>query len=83
MGEGKASSLLVILVVILSLVAFGFAIAAEKRRSLGHIESDENNTTYCVYNSDVATGYGTISTWRKSCFYNHIFCIFLVCFHNW
>ncbi|KAF3792465.1 hypothetical protein EJ110_NYTH11453 [Nymphaea thermarum] len=27
-------------------------------RYWGHIESDENNTTYCVYNSDVATGYG-------------------------
>ncbi|XP_031499129.1 uncharacterized protein LOC116263530 [Nymphaea colorata] len=58
MGEGKASSLVVILVVLLSLIAFGFAVAAERRRSVGHIVTDTYNTTYCVYNSDIATGYG-------------------------
>ncbi|KAJ6721143.1 hypothetical protein OIU85_024256 [Salix viminalis] len=26
--------------------------------STGHIEKDATNATYCVYNSDVATGYG-------------------------
>jgi hypothetical protein len=34
MGEGKASTLVFILVVALSLVAFGFSIAAERRRSI-------------------------------------------------
>ncbi|CAH1449266.1 unnamed protein product [Lactuca virosa] len=33
MGEGKGSSLVHLLVIILCLVAFGFAIAAERRRS--------------------------------------------------
>jgi hypothetical protein len=33
MGEGKGSTLVHVLVVVLSLVAFGFAIAAERRRS--------------------------------------------------
>ncbi|KAA8529161.1 hypothetical protein F0562_034040 [Nyssa sinensis] len=59
MGEGKGSTLVHLLVVILCLVAFGFAIAAERRRSTGTIHKDDNsNGTYCVYNSDVATGYG-------------------------
>ncbi|GMH31229.1 hypothetical protein Nepgr_033072 [Nepenthes gracilis] len=59
MREGKGSTLVHVLVVILSLVAFGFAIAAERRRSLGNIVMDEkSNATYCVYDSDVATGYG-------------------------
>lgn len=34
MGEGKGSTLVHLLVVVLSLVAFGFAIAAERRRSI-------------------------------------------------
>ncbi|KAB5538206.1 hypothetical protein DKX38_015739 [Salix brachista] len=79
MGEGKGSTLVHLLVVVLCLVAFGFAVAAERRRSIagltwdeslcwsdmgcigplpGHIEKDATNATYCVYNSDVATGYG-------------------------
>ncbi|OAY31321.1 uncharacterized protein LOC110631061 [Manihot esculenta] len=58
MGAGKGSTLVHLLVVVLSLVAFGFAIAAERRRSIGHIEKDPTNATYCVYDSDVATGYG-------------------------
>lgn len=59
MGEGKGSTLVHLLVVALSLVAFGFAIAAERRRSIGHTQEDPvTNRTYCVYNSDVATGYG-------------------------
>ncbi|KAJ0450801.1 hypothetical protein HanHA300_Chr15g0560331 [Helianthus annuus] len=33
MAEGRGSSLVHLLVIILSLVAFGFAIAAERRRS--------------------------------------------------
>lgn len=59
MREGKGSTLLHLLVIVLSLVAFAFAIAAERRRSLGNVIKDErSNSTYCVYSSDVATGYG-------------------------
>ncbi|KAG8382898.1 hypothetical protein BUALT_Bualt05G0127600 [Buddleja alternifolia] len=59
MGEGKGSSLVHLLVIVLSLVAFGFAIAAERRRSTGTLHEDKiTNQTYCVYHSDVATGYG-------------------------
>ncbi|XP_028768253.1 uncharacterized protein LOC114737874 [Neltuma alba] len=59
MVEGRGSTLVHILVVVLSLVAFGFAIAAERRRSVGTMFRDERtNETYCIYNSDVATGYG-------------------------
>ncbi|KAL6351107.1 hypothetical protein AAG906_031693 [Vitis piasezkii] len=58
MGEGKGSTLVHLVVVVLSLVAFGFAVAAERRRSVGTIVTDDRNATYCVYNSDVATGYG-------------------------
>ncbi|XP_010476336.1 PREDICTED: uncharacterized protein LOC104755622 [Camelina sativa] len=59
MGEGKASTLVFILVVALSLVAFGFSIAAERRRSIGKsIQDPITNVTFCVYDSDVATGYG-------------------------
>ncbi|CAI0552375.1 unnamed protein product [Linum tenue] len=59
--QGRSSTLVHLLVVVLSLVAFGFAVAAERRRSVGHIEIDASqatNATYCVYKSDVATGYG-------------------------
>ncbi|KAI4381444.1 hypothetical protein MLD38_007514 [Melastoma candidum] len=59
MGEARGSSLVYVLVVVLSLVAFGFSIAAERRRSIGRIVVDDRaNASYCVYNSDVATGYG-------------------------
>lgn len=58
MGEGKGSTLVHLLLVVLCLVAFGFAIAAERRRSIGTLHKDEtSNATYCVYSSDVATGY--------------------------
>lgn len=60
MEEGKSSTLVHILVIALSLTAFGFAIAAERRRSTGEIVHDPTNAniTYCVYDSDVSTGYG-------------------------
>ncbi|KAK4410315.1 hypothetical protein Sango_0104500 [Sesamum angolense] len=59
MGEGKGSTLVHLLVIVLSLTAFGFAIAAERRRTIGTLHKDEaTNQTYCIYNSDVATGYG-------------------------
>ncbi|KAH0921298.1 hypothetical protein HID58_021316 [Brassica napus] len=59
MGEGKGSTLVFVLVIALCLVAFGFSIAAERRRSIGKsIQDPITNATYCVYSSDVATGYG-------------------------
>lgn len=59
MAEGRGSTLVHLLVVVLSLVAFGFAIAAERRRSVGTMRKIERtNETYCNYSSDVATGYG-------------------------
>ncbi|XP_020229120.1 uncharacterized protein LOC109810142 [Cajanus cajan] len=59
MAEGRGSTLVHLLVIVLSLVAFGFAIAAERRRSVGTmIKIEGTNETYCSYSSDVATGYG-------------------------
>ncbi|RWR93886.1 Sodium/hydrogen exchanger 7 [Cinnamomum micranthum f. kanehirae] len=58
MGEGKGSTLVHLLAVVLCLVAFGFAIAAERRRSTGNVVQDSTNATYCAYDSDIATGYG-------------------------
>ncbi|KAL0794476.1 hypothetical protein Bca101_065853 [Brassica carinata] len=56
MGEGKGSTLVFVLVIALCLVAFGFSIAAERRRSIGKsIQDPITNATYCVYSSDVAT----------------------------
>ncbi|XP_021894792.1 uncharacterized protein LOC110812342 [Carica papaya] len=54
-----ASKLLLILVFVLDLIAFGLAVAAEQRRSTAKVVDDsEKEYTYCVYDSDIATGYG-------------------------
>ncbi|CAJ1956938.1 unnamed protein product [Sphenostylis stenocarpa] len=54
-----ASKLLLIAVFVFDLIAFGLAVAAEQRRSTATIVPDsEKNYNYCVYNSDIATGYG-------------------------
>ncbi|KAK4369146.1 hypothetical protein RND71_012938 [Anisodus tanguticus] len=54
-----ASKLLMITVFVLDLIAFGLAVAAERRRSTATIKEDsENNYSYCVYDSDISTGYG-------------------------
>ncbi|KAK8986344.1 hypothetical protein V6N11_009904 [Hibiscus sabdariffa] len=54
-----ASKLLLIAVLVLDLIAFGLAVAAEQRRSTAKIVQDsETNYNYCVYDSDIATGYG-------------------------
>ncbi|KAH9306803.1 hypothetical protein KI387_011207, partial [Taxus chinensis] len=60
MADGKPSTLVFILLVALHLISFGFAIAAERRRSIGRKVPDEvnNDITFCVYDSDIATGYG-------------------------
>ncbi|XP_050215408.1 uncharacterized protein LOC126666625 [Mercurialis annua] len=54
-----ASKLLLITVFILDLIAFGLAVAAEQRRSTATIKQDgEVDYNYCVYDSDIATGFG-------------------------
>ncbi|KAL6544380.1 hypothetical protein OROMI_023242 [Orobanche minor] len=54
-----ASKLVLVIVFIFDLIAFGLAIAAEQRRSTGKSKPDsEDNFRYCVYDSDIATGYG-------------------------
>ncbi|EPS73456.1 hypothetical protein M569_01302 [Genlisea aurea] len=53
-----ASKLLIIFVTILDIIAFALAVAAERRRSTGTPTPDGQNNFYCVYNSDIATGYG-------------------------
>ncbi|XP_057457300.1 uncharacterized protein LOC130748156 [Lotus japonicus] len=54
-----ASKLVLIIVFVFDLIAFGLAVAAEQRRSTAKIVLDsEANYNYCVYNSDIATGYG-------------------------
>lgn len=60
MADGKPSTLVLLLLVVLHLIAFGFAVAAERRRSTGKVvpEPNEVDVTYCVYHSDIATGYG-------------------------
>ncbi|XP_042066767.1 uncharacterized protein LOC121809970 [Salvia splendens] len=54
-----ASKLLLIVVFIFDLIAFSLAVAAEQRRSTATTRKDgEQNYQYCVYSSDIATGYG-------------------------
>lgn len=54
-----ASKLVIAIVFVLDLIAFGLAVAAEQRRSKAKVVPDsEKNYTYCVYDSDIATGYG-------------------------
>jgi len=54
-----ASKFVVFLVFLFDLIAFGLAIAAERRRSTANItHDDEQNYNYCVYDSDISTGFG-------------------------
>ncbi|GAA0174580.1 hypothetical protein LIER_27947 [Lithospermum erythrorhizon] len=54
-----ASKFLIITIFILDLIAFALAVAAEQRRSKARTEPDnEKNYIYCVYDSDISTGYG-------------------------
>lgn len=52
-----ASTLLLVIVFILDLIAFGLAVAAEQRRASAKISIDATSS-YCVYESDIATGLG-------------------------
>ncbi|KAH9325358.1 hypothetical protein KI387_005536 [Taxus chinensis] len=59
MGEGKSSTVLMIFVFVIDVIAFGLAVAAEQRRSTAKVVPDSDSTyTYCVYDSDISTGYG-------------------------
>ncbi|GER53894.1 hypothetical protein STAS_31443 [Striga asiatica] len=54
-----ASKLVMITVFVFDLIAFALAVAAEQRRSTGISTVDtEDNYNYCVYDSDISTGYG-------------------------
>ncbi|KAF9666807.1 hypothetical protein SADUNF_Sadunf16G0266900 [Salix dunnii] len=60
-----ASKLLLVTVFIFDLIAFGLAVAAEQRRSTflvflkATVQPDsEKNYNYCIYDSDIASGYG-------------------------
>ncbi|XP_039139158.1 uncharacterized protein LOC120276472 [Dioscorea cayenensis subsp. rotundata] len=54
-----ASKIVIALVFLFDLIAFALAIAAEQRRSTATVQPDsEKNYDYCVYDSDIATGYG-------------------------
>ncbi|GMH05656.1 hypothetical protein Nepgr_007496 [Nepenthes gracilis] len=53
------SKAVLISVFIFDVIAFGLAIAAEQRRSAAKLANDQDmNFNYCVYDSDIATGYG-------------------------
>ncbi|XP_062170320.1 uncharacterized protein LOC133876032 [Alnus glutinosa] len=54
-----ASKIVLITVFIVDLIAFGLAVGAEQRRSTANIVPDsEQNYSHCVYDSDIATGFG-------------------------
>lgn len=52
-----ASTLLLALVFVIDLIAFGLAVAAEQRRSTATVGRD-GERTYCIYDEDIATGLG-------------------------
>ncbi|CAN1284211.1 hypothetical protein LINPERPRIM_LOCUS18558, partial [Linum perenne] len=49
-----ASTLVIVVVFVLDLIAFSLAVAAEQRRNT----ADVNNEGFCMYDSDIATGLG-------------------------
>ncbi|KAL8167327.1 hypothetical protein V2J09_008826 [Rumex salicifolius] len=54
-----ASKLVIITVFVFDLIAFGLAVAAEQRKSTAKIGHDADmDFDYCVYDSDISTGYG-------------------------
>jgi len=54
-----ASKVLMLVIFIFDLIAFGLAVAAERRRSIGKVVPDQyDERTYCVYNSDTSSWYG-------------------------
>lgn len=53
-----ASSIVLVVVFIFDVIAFGLAVAAEQRRSTAHLAADAQKRNYCVYDSDTATSLG-------------------------
>ncbi|KAG5546290.1 hypothetical protein RHGRI_018455 [Rhododendron griersonianum] len=54
-----ASKIVLALVFVFDLIAFGLAVAAEQRRSTATITQDnEDDYNYCTYDSDISTGFG-------------------------
>ncbi|OIV93189.1 hypothetical protein TanjilG_06756 [Lupinus angustifolius] len=53
-----ASSLLLVVVFLLDLIAFGLSVAAEQRRNTATFIQDAEGRMYCQYDSDIATGLG-------------------------
>ncbi|XP_071722125.1 uncharacterized protein [Rutidosis leptorrhynchoides] len=52
-----ASTLLIVTVFVLDLIAFGLAVAAEQRRSTATVTKVQDYS-YCVYDSDISSGLG-------------------------
>lgn len=52
-----ASTLILVIVFVLDLIAFALAVAAEQRRSTAHTVKD-GASSYCQYDSDIATALG-------------------------
>ncbi|XVE80476.1 hypothetical protein DITRI_Ditri14bG0142800 [Diplodiscus trichospermus] len=52
-----ASTLLLALIFMIDLIAFGLALAAEQRRSTATVQNN-GKESYCVYDEDIATGLG-------------------------
>lgn len=51
--------LLIVVVFVLDLIAFGLGIGAEQRRATGTIQTDDSSTfQWCYYSSDIASGLG-------------------------
>ena len=59
MENRKPSTLVFLLLVVLHLIAFGFTLDFEQRRSTSKVvpEPNEVGVTYYMYHSDIATGY--------------------------
>ncbi|XP_052200853.1 uncharacterized protein LOC127807216 [Diospyros lotus] len=53
-----ASTLLLVVVFVLDLIAFALAVAAEQRRAEGKPHQDAKGGSHCIYDSDIATGLG-------------------------
>ncbi|GLU23044.1 hypothetical protein SLE2022_390770 [Rubroshorea leprosula] len=55
-----ASTLLLVAVFVIDLIAFALAVAAEQRRSTASVQNDGTGR-HCVYDKDIATSLGVVS----------------------
>ncbi|RWW42484.1 hypothetical protein BHE74_00051965 [Ensete ventricosum] len=89
------SKVVIALVLVFDVVAFALAIAAEQRRNTV-VPDSEKEYTYCVYDSDIATGFGVGSllllllsqliitaVTRCYCCGGSRFCVFLLLLSCW